>query len=77
MTHGPQGHLSHNHKLWPIRRPLTRYPLPPPPPVERYPRRNRNLAVEDDGIPPGTPEFILKDTLLPQLVCNYPFTLAN
>ena len=27
--------------------------------------------VEDDGIPPGTPEFILKDTLLPQLVCNY------
>lgn len=27
-------------------------------------------TVEDDGIPPGTPEFILKDPLLPQLVCN-------
>ena len=34
-------------------------------------------TVEDDGIPPGTPEFILKDPLLPQLVCNPPFILAN
>jgi len=28
-------------------------------------------AVEDDGIPPGTPEFILKDPLLPQLVRDH------
>ena len=34
-------------------------------------------TVEDDGIPPGTPEFILKDPLLPQLVCNHPFMFAN
>lgn len=27
-------------------------------------------TAEDDGIPPGTPEFILKDPLLPQLVCS-------
>ncbi len=34
-------------------------------------------AVEDDGIPPGTPEFILKDPLLPQLVCNHRPTAAK
>lgn len=37
----------------------------PAPPARPQP------AVEDDGIPPGTPEFILKDPLLPQLVCNH------
>lgn len=34
-------------------------------------------AVEDDGIPPGTPDFILKDPLLPRLVCNHCSTVAT
>jgi len=41
------------------------------------PTAQPQLAVEDDGIPPGTPEFILNDPLLPQLVCNHHLTLAN
>jgi hypothetical protein len=34
-------------------------------------------AVEDDGIPPGTPEFILKDPLLLQLVSDHSLILVQ
>ena len=45
--------------------------VPPAQPAQPQP------ATEDDGIPPGTPEFILKDPLLPQLVCKHCPTAAK
>jgi hypothetical protein len=33
--------------------------------------------IEDDGVPSGTPDFILQDPLLPQLVCFHLSILAS